>query len=149
MSYWMHLSPRLIQSYLVAAIGSGFVAPARTISVSSWRRYDWRLYDTARTDDHLARAAGNRRTGSCWTIRPKDCGGAGLLGLDSAQMAPPWATLGVHRSQLPHGPPHKWTAQRLCGKIVSIRLKRDLIGYAPFLLFAIVKRSQTTLHTAS
>ena len=28
-------------------------------------------------------------------------------------------------------------------------LKRDLIGYAPFLLSALVKRSQTTLHTAS
>lgn len=39
--------------------------------------------------------------------------------------------------------------KRLCVKIVSIRLKRDLIGYAAFLLFALVKRSQTTLHTAS
>jgi hypothetical protein len=43
----------------------------------------------------------------------------------------------------------KLRSERLCVKIVSIRLKRDLIGYAPFLLSALVKRSQTTLHTAS
>jgi hypothetical protein len=49
--------------------------------------------------------------------------------------------LGIHVS--------KRTIQRLCVKIVSIRLKRDSIGYAPLLLSALVKRSQTTLHTAS
>jgi hypothetical protein len=84
----------LIKSYLVAAIGSGSDSPARTISGSSWRRYDWRLYDTTRTDDHLARAAGNHRTGSRRTVGPSDCSYARLLGLDGAQMAPPWSTQG-------------------------------------------------------
>jgi hypothetical protein len=40
-------------------------------------------------------------------------------------------------------------SQRLCVKVVSIRSERGLIEYAPFLLSALVKRSQTTLHTAS
>jgi predicted ATP-dependent protease len=39
--------------------------------------------------------------------------------------------------------------KRLCVKVVSIRSERGLIKYAPFLLSALVKRSQTTLHTAS
>src|SRR5207247_6920094 len=101
----------LIKSYLVAAIGSGQDSPARAVSGSSWRRDDWRLYATSRTDDHLSRAAGHQRTGSRRTVRPRDCGGARLLSLDSAQMAPPWATAGAHRPQLPHGSPHYWTAE--------------------------------------
>ena len=39
--------------------------------------------------------------------------------------------------------------KRLCGKVVSLRSERDLTGYASLLLSALVKRSQTTLHTAS
>src|SRR5258708_5697961 len=39
--------------------------------------------------------------------------------------------------------------KRLYVKIVSICSERDLTGYAPFLLSTLVKRSQTTLHTAS
>src|SRR5213083_550309 len=84
----------LIKSYLVAATESGSDSPARAISGSSWRRYDWRLYATARTDDHFPRAAGHHRTGSRWTVGPRDCGGARLLSLDGAQMAPSWATSG-------------------------------------------------------
>src|SRR5256886_10948319 len=42
-----------------------------------------------------------------------------------------------------------WSSERLCAKVVSIRLKRGLTEYAPFLLSDLVKRSQTTLHTAS
>ena len=34
-------------------------------------------------------------------------------------------------------------------KVVSIRSERGLTEYAPFFLSALVKRSQTTLHTAS
>ena len=49
----------------------------------------------------------------------------------------------------PKGTSFHTVSERLCVKIVSIRLKRDLIGYAPFLLSDLVKRSQTTLHTAS
>src|SRR5437588_12576036 len=105
------LCESLIKSYLVAATGSGSDSPARTISGSSWRRYDWRLYDTARTDDHLSRAAGHHRTSRHRTVRPRDCGGAGLLGLDGAQMAPPRSTPGAHWPQLPDGPPHQQTAQ--------------------------------------
>src|SRR2546428_13162084 len=101
----------LIKSYLVAATGSGSDSPARTISGSSWRLYDWRLYDTARTDDHLSRAAGHHRTSRRRTVRPRDCGSAGLLGLDGAQMATPRSTPGAHRPQLPDGPPHHRTAQ--------------------------------------
>jgi hypothetical protein len=37
----------------------------------------------------------------------------------------------------------------LCAKVVSIRLEGGLTGYALFLLSTLVKRSQTTLHTAS
>ena len=40
-------------------------------------------------------------------------------------------------------------AKRLCGKVVSIRSERGLIEYAPFLLSALVKGSQTTFHTAT
>ncbi len=79
---------------------------------SSWRRYDWRLsHATAWTDDHFSRAVGHYRTSSRRTVRPRDCGGAGLLGLDGAQMAPPRATPGAHRLQLPHGSPHQRAAQ--------------------------------------
>jgi hypothetical protein len=39
--------------------------------------------------------------------------------------------------------------KRLCAKVVSIRSERGLIGYAPFFLSALTKRSQATLHTAS
>ena len=39
--------------------------------------------------------------------------------------------------------------ERLCVKVVSTRSERGLIEYAPFLLSALVKGSQTTLHTAS
>ena len=98
-------------SYRVAATGSGSAAPARTISVSSRRGYDWRLYETARTDDQLARATGNHGTGSCWTIRPGDCGGTGVFGLDGAQMAPPGSTPGTHRPGFAHGSPHHWATQ--------------------------------------
>ncbi len=41
------------------------------------------------------------------------------------------------------------SAKRLCVKVVSIRSERGLTGYVLFLLSALVKRSQTTLHTAS
>jgi len=79
----------------VAATGSGSDSPARTISGSNWRRYDWRLYDTARTEDYLPRAAGHHRTGSRRTVRPRDCSCAGLLSLASAQMAKPGSTPGA------------------------------------------------------
>src|SRR5260370_32690011 len=69
----------LIKSYLVAATGSGSYSPARTISGSSWRRYDWRLYDTARTDDHLSRAAGHHRTSRPPPVPPRECGGGGVV----------------------------------------------------------------------
>ncbi len=39
--------------------------------------------------------------------------------------------------------------ERLCVKVVSIRSERGLTEYTPFLLSVLVKRSQTTLHTAS
>ena len=52
----------LIKSYLVAATSGGSDSPARTINGSSWRQYDWRLYETARTDNHLPRATGHHRT---------------------------------------------------------------------------------------
>ncbi len=39
--------------------------------------------------------------------------------------------------------------QRLCVKIASLRLESDLTGYISFLLGTLVKRGQTTLHTAS
>lgn len=39
--------------------------------------------------------------------------------------------------------------KRLCVKVASIRSERGLQGHAPFLLDVLVKRSQTTLHTAS
>ena len=39
--------------------------------------------------------------------------------------------------------------KRLCGKVVSIRSERGLTEYTPFFLSALVKRSQTTFHTAS
>src|SRR5215472_14919691 len=71
----------LIKSYLVTAIGSGSDTPARTISRSSWRRYGWRLSDTARTDDHLPRAARHHRTGRGLPIRSRDRSCARVLGL--------------------------------------------------------------------
>ena len=41
------------------------------------------------------------------------------------------------------------SSERLCVKVVSVRSGRGLTGYVPFLLRALVKRSRTTLHTAS
>jgi hypothetical protein len=40
-------------------------------------------------------------------------------------------------------------SQRLCVKVVVIRLENGLTKYPSFLLSALVKRSQITLHTAS
>src|SRR5690348_7307753 len=75
----------LIKSYRGSAISCGSDAQAGAISGSSWKRYDWRLYATAWTDDHLSRAIGHhpavqpldsptsrlqRRTpGSIWMVR--------------------------------------------------------------------------------
>src|SRR5437879_3707737 len=40
-------------------------------------------------------------------------------------------------------------AKRLCVKVASIRSERDLTGICAILLSVLIKRSQTTLHTAS
>src|SRR5260221_5224632 len=78
--------PKRVRKYaLGAATDSGSDPPARAISGSSWRRYDWRLYATARTDDHLSRAAGHHRTGSRRTVRPRDCSCTRLLSLDRSE----------------------------------------------------------------
>src|SRR2546423_10752017 len=42
-----------------------------------------------------------------------------------------------------------WSSERLCAKVVSFCSERGLTEYAQFLLSDLVKRSQTTLHTAS
>src|SRR2546430_5047844 len=42
-----------------------------------------------------------------------------------------------------------WSSERLCATGVSFCSERGLTEYAPFLLSDLVKRSQTTLHTAS
>jgi hypothetical protein len=59
MSYRANFCPRLIQSYRGSAISCGSDAQAGAISGSSWKPYDWRLYATAWTDDHLSRAIGH------------------------------------------------------------------------------------------
>jgi hypothetical protein len=56
-------------------------------------------YATARTDDHVSRAAGHQRTSRGWTKRPRDCGGTWLLGVDGAQMASARATPREKRAQ--------------------------------------------------
>ena len=70
----------------------------------SWKWYDCRGYDMARTDDHLPRAAGYHRIGNRWTVRSRDCGCAWLLGLVDVQMRLPWTTLGTHQPQFQHWP---------------------------------------------
>jgi len=52
-----------VQIVPVAATSCGSDAPGPTISRSNWRVYDRRLYATARTDNHLSRAARHQRTG--------------------------------------------------------------------------------------
>src|SRR5579859_2049700 len=86
---------RLIQSYLVAATGSGSDSPARTISASSWRRYDWRHYDTARTDDHLPKAAGNHRRAASGQSDPEIAAALGC----SVWTVRKWRRRGQHQGR--------------------------------------------------
>src|SRR5437588_7698051 len=102
-----HLSPYLP----VAATDSGSHAPVRTIRGSSWRRDDWRLYATARTDNHLSGTARHQRTSRSFPIRPRDRHCTGLLDLDGTQMATAWTTAGACWPHLSDGSAQRWATE--------------------------------------
>ena len=136
------LAESLIKSYLVAAIGSGSDAPARSMSGSNWRKYDWRLSMLRRgqtttfqerlviteraaagqSDPEIAAALGC----SVWTVRKWRRRGQrqGRTGLGSQMGRPTAGPLGTFPTGM---------------REAIVRMRRTHPGWGPTTLLAVLR----------